>query len=95
MRDLSLAFALAALPLPALAHPAGVFVATLGEKDSGFATLAECEQAIARPVKAQHRARIAKPDDLRGSLFNRAAGNTTHCEMIDGEALMVVIPKGI
>jgi len=90
-----MAFALAALPLPALAHPAGVFEATLPETEAGLRTLADCETAIAPLVELRAKPRGAKHSAVRGSRFNRAAGNTTRCEMIDGEPLIVVIPKAI
>ena len=95
MRNFVTAFALAALPLPAIAHPPGIFEATLAKKDAGFKTLAECEKAIGHPAKLQQKSHVAKTDNMRGSLFNRTAGNITRCEMVDGEPLIVVTPKGI
>ena len=94
MQFLAMSLALAGQPLPATALPAGVFVAILAEKASGFKTLAECEQAIALAPKVEQE-RLVRLESNRGSLFNRAAGNTTRCEIVDGEPLIVVVPKGI
>ncbi len=92
MAIIALVFALASLPLPAMALPAGITVATLGEKASAFETLAECEEALG-PLDSQGRTPLAAQDGLRGSQFNRAAGNTSRCEIVDGEPLIIVTPK--
>ena len=94
MSYLLLAFAAVTLPLPATANPP-VFAATLGEKATGFRTLAECEEAIRRPIRVERGARRVKHLSARGSQFNRVAGNVTRCEMVDGEPLIVVIPRGL
>jgi hypothetical protein len=94
MRDFALALALAVLPLPAIAQPAGPVSAVLAEKASGFKNLAECEKILGRPDSRRQKTLGNKRSVLRGSLFNRAAGNISRCEMIDGEPLIVVIPKG-
>ena len=68
--------------------PAGdrvVFAMTNAETAAGFETLADCEQALGEPDQRT---------GLRGSLFNREAGNISRCELVDGEALVVVYPKG-
>ena len=95
MRVLLPALVLTALPVPAIAQPPAVFVAVLAEQATGFATLAECERAIARKPKLTANQRLARHGANRGSLFNRIKGNTTRCEMVGGEALTVVVPKGL
>lgn len=67
-----------------VADPA-IFVLTNAEKASGFATLGECERALG-PAK--------RPSEARGSLFNRNAGNISRCEIVHGEPMVVVYPKG-
>ena len=94
MRHFALALALTALPVPALAHPARIVSATLAERDTGFRTLAECEQSLEHPSGQSQQAPAASQDRARGSLFNRTHGNHSHCEMIAGEPLIVVTPNG-
>ena len=84
MINLAIALALTAVSAPGTAQRPAIFVATSAEKASGFASLAECERAIGD-------ARRAGP---RGTAFNRNAGNTTRCEMVEGEPLVVVYPRG-
>ena len=93
MRVVVMAFAAVSLSVPAAARPPGVFVAILAEHASGFSSLADCERTIARQPRPGHGQRIGKDKTARGSLFNRAAGNITRCEMVNGEPLIVVIPR--
>lgn len=87
MINLAIALALTAVSGPGNAQGAAIFVATSAEKASGFKSLAECEQAIGKSGDAGHA-------DARGTVFNRNAGNTTRCEIVAGEPLVVVYPKG-
>ena len=73
------------LSAPVAAKEPAVFVMTSAEKASGYKTLAECEAALG---EADQRT------GLRGSRFNRDAGNMSRCEMVEGEPLIVVYPKG-
>ena len=84
MLSLLSALALSTLPPPATASAPAVFVLTSAEKASGFQSLAECEQALGTAGK----------QGLRGSRFNRTAGNVSRCEVVDGEPLIVVYPRG-
>ena len=93
MPALALALALAALPVPAMTQPAAMSVATLPERDSAFATLAECEQSLVPANESAGAALAPGQGTPRGSLFNRTAGNTSRCEMVDGEPLIIVTPK--
>ena len=83
MLPLAIAILLSQLPpLESVARPP-LFVATSAERASGFSSLAECEQAS------------IGPDGVPGTRFNRAAGNVSRCEMVSGEAVVVVYPKGL
>jgi len=73
---------LLAVMLPVAPLLAAPIQATLGERSSGFSDLAEC------------RAALGGDQAPRGSVFNRAHGNISRCEMIEGEARIVVIPRG-
>ena len=88
MPILALAVALAAAPLST-----GISVATLAERATPFATLAECEESLAPALTRSAKELAARLDVRRGSLFNRTAGYTSRCEIIDGEPQIVVIPK--
>lgn len=91
MRNLFVAFALSSLTLPAVAAPPSIFQATSAEKASGFRSMAECEAALGLP--ARHRTKAGAAGNMvRGSVFNRAAGNISRCEMVAGEPVMVVYP---
>lgn len=93
MRNLFVAFALASLPLPALAAHPIIFQATSADKASGFKTMAECEAALGRPAK--RRGKAAKgTSSQRGTIFNRTAGNVSRCEMVAGEPQVTVYPTG-
>jgi hypothetical protein len=91
MLTLVAALALTTIPLQAPARDAGVFVAVNAEKASGFKSLGECEAALGRDKQDR---RADKKSGPRGSVFNRKAGNRTRCEMVEGEPLVVVYPKG-
>jgi len=93
MLYLSVALALVSLSFPALAASPAIFQATNAENASGFRTVSECEAALGRPAKHRGKAVIGA-SDLRGSLFNRAAGNVSRCELVAGELLIVVYPTG-
>jgi hypothetical protein len=93
MRNFALVLTLAALPLPAIARPAPVS-AVLGENASGFKNLGDCEQTLDGPSRHSAKKIGNKRGTRRGSMFNRAAGNMSRCEMIEGEPLIVVIPRG-
>ena len=83
MPFLAAALALAALQAPASNPP--VFMAVLAETASGFESMADCEKSLG-PAKRGAR---------RGSLFNRKAGNISRCQMVDGEPMIVVIPRAL
>jgi hypothetical protein len=83
MPSLAVAILLSFLPASADMPRPSFFVATNAERASGFGSLAECEKAL------------VAPDGSRGSQFNRAAGNTSRCELVSGEAVVVVYPKGL
>lgn len=85
MRTLLVAFALLSLPVSALAAHPVIFEATSADKASGFRSMAECESALGRSVTYRGRA-------VRGSMFNRAKGNISRCELIAGELMIVVYP---
>ena len=92
MRQLAIVIALAAFPVSALARPAGIVSATLPERATPFATLAECERSLGSSAQSR-QATAADRDGARGSLFNRGQGNRSYCEMVDGEPLVIVVPK--
>jgi hypothetical protein len=93
MRNLALDFVLAALTYPAIAKPTGDVAAVLAEKASGFKSLAECEQTLAGSGLYSLKNLGGERSVVRGSVFNRAAGNLSRCEMIGGEPLIVVVPR--
>lgn len=79
---------LAPLATSVSATPTRIFVATNPEMASGFKDLAECQKSIGVSPG------VAKATDAgrQGTAFNRAHGNTSRCEIINGEALVVVYP---
>lgn len=83
MLTLSVAFLLSQLPPVSEAQRLPLFVAVNSERASGFRSLAQCENAL------------TGRDGARGTRFNRAAGNISRCEMVAGEAVIVVYPKGL
>ena len=94
MQILTVACALAMLSNGALAQKPNVVVATNPEMASGFRSLAECELSLGPPGQLQGAPLAGAPNTLRGTAFNRAAGNTSRCEVIQGEHMVVVYPKG-
>lgn len=93
MRILFVAFALMSLPFPALAGPRPVvFEATSADKASGFRSMAECEAALGLPAEHRGKADVGK-NASRGSSFNRAAGNISRCEIIEGQPVLIVYPN--
>jgi len=93
MRNLFAALALASLSFPAIAARPVIFQATNPEKASGFRTIAECKAALGPP--ATHRGKASdRTSELRGTMFNRTAGNVSRCELVAGEPYMVVYPTG-
>ena len=82
------------LPLPAIASGPAIFAATLSETVNGFKNLATCETVLRGPDKHDDKALAERPGGQRGSLFNRTQGNVSRCEMVQGEAVIVVYPKG-
>ncbi len=70
-----------------------VFVATAAERTSGFKDLADCQRTIAATPQRDAKVQSGKHDGGHGSVFNRTQGNITRCEMIEGEALVVVYPR--
>ncbi|MDQ3078903.1 MAG: hypothetical protein M3R03_02765 [Pseudomonadota bacterium] len=83
MPTLAIAILLSQLPPSPDVSRLPLFVATSAERDSGFSNLAECEKVL------------FGPDGVPGTRFNRAAGNTSRCELVSGEAVVVVYPKGL
>lgn len=94
MLSLALAYAMMSLSVPVAATDPTVFVAVSAEKASGFETLAECEEALGGPDEQLGNARADQQTSPRGSRFNRTAGNISRCEVVEGEPLIVVYPKG-
>ncbi len=74
---------LVAPAVPAAAAPAPVS-AVLGERNSEFATLAQCNDAIG----------YRSDNAPSGSVYNRRQGNVTRCEMVDGVPYVIVYPRG-
>ena len=91
MSNLFVAFALVSLAVPATAAGPVIFQATNADRVTGFRTMADCEVALGRPVPTHARA-SADRSALRGTAFNRRAGNLSRCEMVNGEPLIVVYP---
>lgn len=91
MRNLLVAFALLSLPVSALAARPVIFEATSADKASGFRSMAECDAALGLPVRQRGKADVAN-GGVRGSMFNRAKGNISRCELVDGEPMIVVYP---
>ena len=92
MRNLALAATMMMLPVSVSANAPSIFVATNAEKASGFRDLADCQKSLEGPDQASRKAVADKQDGRRGSLFNRTQENTSRCEMVHGEALIVVYP---
>lgn len=93
MRKIALIVALISLPAAGLAENAGPVAATNAEKATGFRDLAECQSALEATRRTRDGSNPAAPRPT-GSLFNRAQGNMSRCEMVQGEALIVVYPRG-
>jgi hypothetical protein len=89
MRNFAFALMLTTFSFPLIGR--ADVVATNPERASAFSDLAQCNDALGRAETRE--ALNGKPRILRGSLFNRAAGNTSHCEMVDGEPMIVVYPN--
>lgn len=71
-----------------------IFEATSADRATGFRTLAECEAALGPAVAIRVRATTGKRL-VRGTAFNRRAGNVSRCEIVGGEPLIVVYPTGL
>ena len=82
-----------AVPAAAAAPPTVIFQATSADRATGFRSMAECEAALGRSIATRAR-EAAGRQELRGTAFNRRAGNITRCEMIEGEPVVVVYPTG-
>lgn len=95
MRKLFVAFAftLVSVPLPALAIRPVIFQATSADKASGFGSMAECEMALGQAAAYRGPVSVDR-SALRGTAFNRQAGNVSRCELIAGEPQIVVYPTG-
>ncbi len=85
--------ALASIATSVSAQGPNVFVATNPERASGFKDLADCQRNIAATRQRDAKVRKGKHHGGQGSIFNRTHGNITRCEMIEGEALVVVYPR--
>ena len=93
MRHFASALALIALPISANAAASPPVAATSAERASGFRDLADCQGTLdGAPGSGQ--ADADKTTRAAGTLFNRAHGNISRCEMVEGEALIVVYPAG-
>lgn len=93
MPNLFVALALVSLSFPALAARPVIFEATSADKASAFRTMVECEAALG--PSAKHRGKTAiGASELRGTLFNRTAGNVSRCEWVAGDPYIVVYPAG-
>ena len=93
MRKVLVAFALISLPFPVLAARPVIFQATSADKAPGFRSMGECEAALGPPARHRGKADVDR-GAVRGTLFNRTAGNLSRCEMIAGEPVIVVYPSG-
>ncbi len=71
-----------------------VMVATNPERASGFKGLTDCQKNIAATRERDAMVRNGKPNTGQGTVFNRTHGNITRCEMVEGEAMVVVYPRG-
>lgn len=91
MQNIALLVAVLTLASPGYARKPQAVIATNPEKETAFTDLAECRQALAAPRKTNPTAVAGGPSE--GSLFNRAQGNISRCELVDGEALIVVYPR--
>ncbi len=85
---------LASVATSVSAQGPAVFVATTAERASGFKDLADCQRNIAATPQRDAKVQSGKHDGGHGSVFNRAHGNVTRCEMVEGEAMVVVYPRG-
>ena len=90
MRNCALFVALMSMPAAALAATSTPIVATNAERETGFRDLGECQKALEGTRKASD----ADGSTATGSLFNQAQGNVTRCEVVGGEVLAVVYPRG-
>jgi hypothetical protein len=86
MHKLCLTLFLSALSVPGFAQGPALGVATNGERETAFASLAECEKTLVGSRPAGSKA--------QGSLFNRRAGNISVCAIVHGEPQIVVYPRG-
>ena len=93
MQKTILTLVLAMLPLPSFAHPPRIAVATLSETASGFKNLAECERTLRGSDDPKTRSETADRNGQLGSLFNRRAGATSVCQIVQGEPQIVVYPR--
>ena len=90
---LTLFIALASIATSGSAQGPSVVVATNAERASGFKDLADCQRNVAATRQRDAKVRSGKHDGGKGSVFNRTHGNLTRCEVIEGEALVVVYPR--
>ena len=82
--------ALMSIPGAALATDPGPVVATNPERETGYTDLGECRKALEATAKPG----LAGASGTTGSLFNQAQGNVSRCELVQGEVLVVVYPRG-
>jgi hypothetical protein len=54
--------------------------------------MAECLETLNRTGAVRRSHANTKPNEGPGSVFNRAHGNVSRCEVVQGEVLIVVYP---
>ena len=90
MLNIAFALAVATLTSPVGTQTPKMVSATNPESASGFRDLAHCEEPIGGLEEPLGKASTRKDSSRLGSRFNRAAGNLSRCESIDGEYLVVI-----
>jgi hypothetical protein len=94
MQNIALLLTLLPLSVAAIGKSPAPVVATNAEKANGFSDLNECQAALEGSRKSGHGGAAGTPSGLTGSMFNRARGNVSRCEIFHGEAVIVVYPRG-
>jgi hypothetical protein len=94
MQNFIVGLLLSVVSVPVFAQNPAIGVATNPEKETPFKDLAECEKALIGSSGAKTDGTSAGANSMKGSLFNRRAGNISVCKMVHGEPQVVVYPKG-
>lgn len=80
-----------ALASPGVAQP-GPVAATNPERESAYRDLADCRAQLERTRRS--RAAHSGAAVSVGSWFNVVRGNVSRCEIVEGEPVIVVYPRG-